>query len=55
MSARAPVAASSLIILRPLQKLPNASQGVPASSTTTFGSIAFQLSLVPMFEQITVP
>ena len=54
MSARAPVEVS-LTILRPLQKLPNASQGVPASSMTTFGSMAFQLSVSPMFEQSTIP
>jgi hypothetical protein len=44
-----------LTILRPLQKLPSTSQGVPASSTTTFGSMAFQLSVSPMFEQRTCP
>ena len=52
---RPPVAASILIILTPPQKLPKSIQGVPASSITMLGSIAFQLSLVPMFEQITIP
>jgi hypothetical protein len=39
----------------PPQKLPKSIQGVPASSITTLGSMAFQLSLLPMFEQMTVP
>src|SRR3569623_3477247 len=54
-SARAPVA-SSCTILMPPQKLPKASQGVPASSSTTLGAIAFQSSPVwPTVEQTTEP
>jgi hypothetical protein len=39
----------------PLQKLPNASQGVPLSSTMTFASMALKLSVVPTLEQMTAP
>ena len=46
----------SFTSLMPLQKLPNDSQGVPASSRMTFGSMALKSSLEPSaFEHKTEP
>src|SRR6187402_2075885 len=55
ISARVP-SVFSFASLIPLQKLPKAIHGTPASSTMMLGSIAFQSSLAePMFEQRTLP
>src|SRR5262245_26621690 len=54
LGSRAPAAVRRTIWM-PFQPLPKTSQGTPAESRITFGSMAFQFTVESTFEQMTGP